>query len=112
AAHAASSPTGTGVATAVAPRAPRAPAAFETSWTATMVEPLLDLCHEIFFKYGKTTLPLLPEVLALHQRCICQESEVLARIGLTSLGRFVTAMHKGFSDASETITRPKATAGG
>lgn len=45
----------------------------------------------------------------LVQRCICQESEVLARIGLRSLGRFVTTMHKSFPDASDTISRPKAT---
>eukprot|EP00752_Nemacystus_decipiens_P007866 g7027.t2 len=91
------------------PRSPRAPAAFETGWTATMAEPLLDMCFEIFFKYEKITLPLLPEILALHQRCICQESEVLARIGLRSLGRFVTTMHKSFPGASDTISRPKAT---
>lgn len=50
-------------------RTPRAPAAFETGWTATMAEPLLDMCYEIFFKYEKITLPLLPEILALHQVC-------------------------------------------
>lgn len=38
------------------------------------------------------------------QRCICQESEVLARIALRSLGRFVTSMHKTYPD-SPTITR-------
>ena len=32
-----------------------------------MAEPLLDMCYEIFFKYEKITLPLLPEILALHQ---------------------------------------------
>lgn len=32
-----------------------------------MAEPLLDMCFEIFFKFEKMTLPLLPEVLALHQ---------------------------------------------
>lgn len=32
-----------------------------------MAEPLLEMCYEIFFKYEKITLPLLPEILALHQ---------------------------------------------
>lgn len=42
------------------------------------------------------------------QRCICQESEVLARIALRSLGRFVTSMHKSFPVASATIIRRQA----
>ncbi|CAM9506002.1 unnamed protein product, partial [Laminaria digitata] len=88
-----------------------APLYEETGWTATMAEPLLDMCFDIFFKYGTTTLPLLPEVLALHQRCICQESEVLARIALRSLGRFVTSMHKSFPAASATIIRRQAAPG-
>lgn len=46
--------------------AQRATAA-RTGWTATMAEPLLDMCFDTFFKYGAATLPLLPEVLALHQ---------------------------------------------
>lgn len=32
-----------------------------------MAEPLLDMCFRIFFKFGEATLPLLPEVLGLHQ---------------------------------------------
>ena len=43
------------------------PVEAQMGWTATMAEPLLDLCFDVFFKYGATTLPLLPEVLALHQ---------------------------------------------
>ena len=45
------------------------------------------------------------------QRCICQESEVLARIALRSLGRFVTSMHKSFPIASATIIRRQAAPG-
>ena len=32
-----------------------------------MAEPLLDMCFAVFFKHGEATLPLLPEILALHQ---------------------------------------------
>lgn len=42
-------------------------AALKSGWTAMMAEKLLELCFKIFFKYGDATLPLLPEMLALHQ---------------------------------------------
>lgn len=45
----------------------RAAAAIENGWTAAMAEPLLDVCFALFFKYGEATLPLLPDMLALHQ---------------------------------------------
>lgn len=55
------------------PSAPSGPSArqqvasFKNGWTVTMVEPLLDLCFVVFFKYQEATLPLLPEILLLHQ---------------------------------------------
>lgn len=70
----------------------------------------LDEVLRSFFWTLRNTICLLP--ICCPQRCICQESEVLARIALRSLGRFVTSMHKAFPDASPTIIRRQATSGG
>lgn len=45
----------------------KALALLKVGWTSTMAEDLLDMCLNVFLKFGEATLPLLPEVLALHQ---------------------------------------------
>eukprot|EP00953_Heterococcus_sp_UTEX-ZZ885_P001873 1526-Heterococcus_DN1.PRE.1 len=44
--------------------------------------------------HGDTTRPLLPEMLALIQSCVCQEGETLARMGLTVLQEFITGLEE------------------
>lgn len=67
------------------------------------------LCLIRFALCSAPPVSLAPCVMS--QRCICQESEVLARIALRSLGRFVTSMHKAFPHGSPTIVRRQPISG-
>jgi Domain of unknown function (DUF1981) len=69
-------------------------AAVEQGWVAATAPLVLRACVELFFMHGDTTRPLLPEMLALIQSCVCQEGETLARMGLTVLQEFITGLEE------------------
>jgi brefeldin A-inhibited guanine nucleotide-exchange protein len=58
-----------------------------SSWLGTMGEPVLSLCLEMYFIFEQnlTSLSLLSDLLVMLESCICQETEVLAKMALKAL---------------------------
>ena len=58
------------------------------SWIGTMGVPVLSMCVDMYFLFREKgdSAHLLPEILSLLEDCICQETEILARMGLGALG--------------------------
>lgn len=58
-----------------------------SSWLGTMGEPVLSLCLEMFYSFHENTnsISLLSDILTMLEGCICQETEVLARMALKAI---------------------------
>lgn len=57
-------------------------AASDVGWAATTGPLVLKACSELLLSHMDLLCPLLPEMLAVYYKCVCQERESLAVVGL------------------------------
>lgn len=56
----------------------------QNSWIGTMGQPVLSVCLDLYLKFQEKekTTPMLPDLLTMLEGCICQDTEILAKMGL------------------------------
>eukprot|EP01084_Bolivina_argentea_P069114 125817_1 len=68
--------------------------AYSSSWTAVTAPLALETCCRLLVAHPSRLFPLFVEILGVYKRCICQEREGLARIGVQGLISLIKELEK------------------
>ncbi len=73
--------------------------AYSSSWTAVTAPLSLQMCCRLLIAHPDRLFPLFFELLGIYKRCICQEREGLARIGVQGLIYLIEELENKCPDA-------------
>jgi brefeldin A-inhibited guanine nucleotide-exchange protein len=81
------------------------------SWIGTMGQPVLTACIDLhqLYKEKSEVVNLLPDMFTMLGGCICQDTESLARMGLSSLSKLILSFKEGNNENCKPLVLPVAT---